>query len=259
MPRSFTDVCSAQAAVKKPSVVISPQLQEQLDFVLKTALTVTGEMGTLQLYDSSDCSLKIVCHHGFEPPFLNFFSSTCQGHAACGMALLRRERVIVEDVATDPIFAETEARNVMLAAGARAVQSTPLLNSLGDPLGMLSTHYRQPSRPSARDLRCLDRLARHAAKLIVCGLLSAPQYVESPNESPENGDEGDSVAYYVFSRIGGFVSFVEEISGQERAFQRLRALSLAECGEFVLFHNLNVIAVACGGILEMRRPALVIS
>ena len=41
------------------------------------------------------------------------------------------ERVIVEDVTTSPIFAGIPALKVMLSAGCRAVQSTPLLTRAG--------------------------------------------------------------------------------------------------------------------------------
>jgi len=42
----------------------------------------------------------------------------------------RGERVVVEDVTTSPVFAGTAALDVVLAAGVRAVQSTPLLDLL---------------------------------------------------------------------------------------------------------------------------------
>ena len=75
-------------------------------------------------------------------------------------------RVIVDDVSTSRIFADTPAREAMLAAGARAVQSTPLVSRAGHLVGMLSTHYRKPQRPTDRQLTLLDLLARQAADFI---------------------------------------------------------------------------------------------
>ena len=104
---------------------------------------------------------------GSTPPFLEFFDAVHGEQAACGTALQRGERVIVDDVLKSPIFVGTPALEVMLAAGARAVQSTPLVNRSGRVLGMFSTHYqRAPQRPSERALRLLDILARQAADLI---------------------------------------------------------------------------------------------
>lgn len=66
----------------------------------------------------------------------------------------------------DPLYAEPAARAVLRAAGIRAVQSTPLFTRGGVVLGMLSTHYPVPHRPSDRQLRLLDLFARQAADFI---------------------------------------------------------------------------------------------
>jgi PAS domain S-box-containing protein len=76
------------------------------------------------------------------------------------------ERVVIEDVAGSPLFAGVPALGVMLAAGARAVQSTPLFSRSGQLLGMFSTHYTRPTRPSEQELQQLDILARLAADSI---------------------------------------------------------------------------------------------
>ena len=87
-----------------------------------------------------------------------------EGSAACGQALQQRERVIVEDVQTDPGF--TLHRQIAASAGFRAVQSTPLFSRTGEPLGMISTHFRHPHRPSEHELRFTDLYARQAAEMI---------------------------------------------------------------------------------------------
>ena len=96
--------------------------------------------------------------------FLNHFSAVNESGAACGRALKRAERVIIEDVLTDPDFAPHRA--IAASAGYRAVQSTPLFSRSGEPLGIVSTHFRQPHRPSERELRLTDLYARQAAELI---------------------------------------------------------------------------------------------
>jgi signal transduction histidine kinase len=80
--------------------------------------------------------------------------------------MARGQRVVVEDVAASLIFKGTPALDVMLAAGARAVQSTPLVSSAGHLLGMISTHWARPHRPSAQSLKRLDLLARQAADFL---------------------------------------------------------------------------------------------
>ncbi len=134
--------------------------------ILDAAIEITGaQMGNIQLLEGD--LLRIIAQRGFEKPFLQFFDAVHGDQAACGTALQRGERVVVDDVVTSDIFAGTPALEVMLAAGARAVQSTPLVNRFGRVLGMFSTHYqRAPQQPGDRALRLLDILARQAADLI---------------------------------------------------------------------------------------------
>jgi PAS domain S-box-containing protein len=63
-------------------------------------------------------------------------------------------------------MAGTADLNAYRRSGIRAVQSTPLLARSGHLLGMISTHWRRPHRPTERELQPLDVLARQAADLI---------------------------------------------------------------------------------------------
>lgn len=48
-------------------------------------------------------------------------------------------------------------------AGARAVQSTPLLGPSGQVIGMLSTHYERPHIPSPEELQAIDAIAERTS------------------------------------------------------------------------------------------------
>jgi PAS domain S-box-containing protein len=135
--------------------------------IVDAAIAVTSaEMGNIQLLDRDSAALKIVANRGFESPFLEYFNAVRGGHCACGTAMQRGERVVIEDVSQSPLFAGTPALDMMLAANARAVQSTPLVARSGRLVGMLSTYYRVPRRPADRDLHFIDLLARQAADWI---------------------------------------------------------------------------------------------
>ena len=224
-------------------------LREYLQLVLNTALTFTAKKGNVQLYDAAKCCLEVVSERGFSQEFLTFFSRTHQGEAACGTALLRGERVIVEDVSTSPIFTSTEAREVLLRAGVRAVQSTPLLARSGEPLGVISSHYASPGRPSDAELRLIGRLARSAANLIERTFGPRPVLAGKPlrHSGRMRSD------YQVFYRIGGYADFVEAFDGKEHAMRRLREHSLASGAEFVLLHELKVVAVAKRGFVDVQE------
>ena len=133
---------------------------------LDAAIEAThAQMGNVQLKDET--GLHIVTYRGFDAPFLEFFACVTAGHgAACGAAMKSGARVIVSDVASDPIFAGSEAARVMEQASARAVQSTPLISVSGQFFGMLSTHFDHPHQPAADELELVDRIAQRAAFLL---------------------------------------------------------------------------------------------
>jgi PAS domain S-box-containing protein len=139
-----------------------------LQEILRVALEFVGApQGNIQLLDPTSGALELVVQHGFQQPFLDFFARvTREDAAACGKALHSAGRVIVHDVATSAVFSGQPSREVLLAAGVRAVQSTPLISSRGAVLGMLSTHFPQPHTPNDHELRLIDLLARQAADYI---------------------------------------------------------------------------------------------
>jgi PAS domain S-box-containing protein len=138
-----------------------------LNEILTAARSITGaDMGNIQLL-GDDGLLRIQVQHGFSRKFLDFFSSVQAGDAAtCGVALVNRVRVVVEDLENSSIFAGTPALRVLREEGVRAVQSTPLVTRADVLVGILSTHYGAPRTFSERDLRLIDLLARHAADLM---------------------------------------------------------------------------------------------
>lgn len=142
-------------------------LELVLGEILDAAIAISGaDFGTMQLLNSEGGDLEITAHRGFSAEWLEFWDQTRAGEGACGTALQCKERVIVEDVETSPIFVGTPALAIQREASVRAVQSTPIFSRTGQPIGMLSTHFRKPGRPSERRLRLVDLLVRQAADIL---------------------------------------------------------------------------------------------
>lgn len=140
-------------------------LTSLLEEVLSATINMLhADFGNIQLYNPRTQALEIVAQRGFQQEYLDYFNQVEEGTASYDAALQRGERVIVEDVQTDPLFAPHLP--IVAAAGYRAVQSTPLFSRSGQPLGMLSTHFRNPHRPSERELRLTDLYARQATEMI---------------------------------------------------------------------------------------------
>ena len=137
-------------------------LPSLLDEILRAAIEITSaDMGNIQLVDDTG-AFTIAAQSGFQQPFLDFFKRV----EADGAVLARRERVIVEDLTQQSVVQDTSSLNILLAAGVRAVQSTPLVGLSGELVGLLSTHSRTATHFAHADLRWLDLLARQAADLI---------------------------------------------------------------------------------------------
>ena len=141
------------------------QLDLLLDEVLDATITLqNADFGCVQLYNPAVRGLEIVAQRGFRQDFLDHFRDVHDDTTVCGRALQRRERVIVEDILSDPGFEPHRA--LAISAGYRSVQSTPLFSRSRQPLGMLSTYFREPHCPSERELRLTDLYARQAAEMI---------------------------------------------------------------------------------------------
>jgi PAS domain S-box-containing protein len=142
-----------------------------LESVLWEVLDATIELqqaqfGDIQLYDKTSGALRIVAHRGVDQRFLDYFAAVdASDTSACGLALKAGARVIVEDVNTNADY--LPHREIAALTGYRGVQSTTLLHPhTGKPIGMLSTMFRQPYRPSHRELQLTDLYARQGANVI---------------------------------------------------------------------------------------------
>jgi signal transduction histidine kinase len=140
--------------------------QVLLGKVLEAATDITpAAMGTIQVCDPTGV-LTIEAQIGFEAPFLEFFARVdAHSAGACQAAMTARRRVVVEDVAVDPII-DGPTSAVPRAAGVRAVQSTPLFDRTGGLVGVFSTHYPDVHPVDEAELKWIDLLARHAADVI---------------------------------------------------------------------------------------------
>ena len=145
-------------------VIEGHEIAECLEEVLKVAIEITGaDKGGIQLLDNETGVLTIATQSGFEESFVEFIESATTGDTACGVALLTKQRVIVEDITESEIYAGTPSLPAMREANVLAVQSLPLMSSSGKVLGIVSTYFKDAHRPTEQELRLMDLLARQTA------------------------------------------------------------------------------------------------
>jgi signal transduction histidine kinase len=142
-------------------------LTSLLNEIVAAAIEITSAvMGTIQVVDDTG-SLIIAAQTGFEASFLDFFKRVdASTDGAYGTALANRQRVIVDDVTQDSVSRNSPSLKVLMAAGVRGVQLTPLVSPSGELVGIFSTYYRTSPHLEEADLRWLDLMARQAADLI---------------------------------------------------------------------------------------------
>ena len=88
----------------------------------------------------------------------------CAG--SCGTAAYRGSRVIVADIATDPLWDVPEHRASALKHGLQASWSNPVLSSKGKVLGTFCMYYRETRIPNSDDLELLE-LATHVVRVAI--------------------------------------------------------------------------------------------
>jgi len=85
---------------------------------------------------------------------------------SCGTAASLKQRVIVSDIATDPLW--VDYRDLALSYGLRAAWSQPLLSKNQQVLGTFGMYYAEPRSPSETDLRLIEG-AGHIAVIAIEG------------------------------------------------------------------------------------------
>jgi PAS domain S-box-containing protein len=110
--------------------------------------------------------------HGAAPSlpreYMDFIDGSGIGPAAgsCGTAAYRGEAVIVEDIATDPLWAGY--RSAALPFGLRSCWSTPIFDKDRKVLGTFAIYYRKPGRPSEDHLLLIGSVTHIAGIAIAC-------------------------------------------------------------------------------------------
>lgn len=141
------------------------KFESLLHRVLSAAVELPrAEKGTLQLYDPKANELEMVAQVGFGEGFFRQYQGLPLDFATCGAAYQRQTRVIIENITSDPEFGHLAPlySNYQVVSA----QSTPLLASDRQVLGVLTTYACDAGVPTEEQLRMLDLYADQAARII---------------------------------------------------------------------------------------------
>ena len=140
------------------------ELRKGLEEVLDAGISLLGaDMGHIELLNSATQALELMAHRGFGQDYLAHFKGISASNGS-SRSLHTLSRIIIEDVDANPEFRIYRAAAAM--GGYRALISTPLIGADRKPIGVISTCFRQPHRPSEQELGWLDLYVQRAALFI---------------------------------------------------------------------------------------------
>lgn len=135
--------------------------------ILTTAIDLMqADAGTIQVFDTFTQELVFLVAKGFERSLTDgFLRVDAQSKTSCGRALAAKKQVFID---YETIYREDpdDAWRLVIEAGYRSGQSTPLMARSGQLIGMLSTYWHQQYHSNQHELQLLDLLIRQAADLI---------------------------------------------------------------------------------------------
>jgi diguanylate cyclase (GGDEF)-like protein/PAS domain S-box-containing protein len=129
--------------------------------------------GVEQLHPAMLCSILMLSDDGrhlgevIAPSLPDFYNQALvgleigMGRGSCGTAAFTGERVVVDDIATHPYWADYKA--LAQRAGLGACWSQPVLSSTGQVLGTFALYHRHVHAPSAQDIAMIEQSARLAS------------------------------------------------------------------------------------------------
>lgn len=158
---------AAKSALILELIVQGKALAEVLEqIVLCVESESPGVMCSILLLDALGTHLLLAA----APHLPTFYNEAIHGLAigptvgSCGTAAHTRVRVVVEDIATDPLWKDFVA--LAQAAGLASCWSEPILNAKGSVLGTFAIYHAEPMAPTPSDLELIASASRLASLAI---------------------------------------------------------------------------------------------
>ena len=155
-------------------IALGAPLPRTLELLVRTVEEqAPGMLGSVLLLDADGVHLR----HGAAPSlpeaYVRGIDDEPIGPSAgsCGTAAYRREAVIVEDIAADPLW--RDYRELAAAHGLRACWSTPIFDAQQQVLGTFAMYFRTPRRPTDDHQRLIAAVTHIAAIAITKSLEDA--------------------------------------------------------------------------------------
>ncbi|MEO7424938.1 MAG: response regulator [Fibrobacteria bacterium] len=150
-------------------LVLGEPLEDILDSCLRLCEANSEDMlCSILVLDKEGKRLLHCAAPSLPPEYMRLIDGSEIGPQAgsCGTAAFFRKPVIVEDIATDPLW--DDYRSLALPFGLRACWSTPILDRKQRVLGTFAIYYRRPCTPTEAHLHLIGLVTHIAGIAIHC-------------------------------------------------------------------------------------------
>ncbi len=168
---THTDISERKAAETRAAayagvmllIATGASLPEVLASIVRAAESTTDWLCSILLLDSTGTRLQVAA----APSLPDFYQAAVNdlpvghGESPCGVAAHTKQRVVSEDLCTDPLWARF--RDVAQQAGLRACWSEPILGAAGIVLGTFATYRRRAGAPSDAEIGHIAEAAQVAS------------------------------------------------------------------------------------------------
>ncbi len=165
--RNSAELLEAQLQVLE-SIARGEPIEHTLDVLLRFIEQQCPEMlCSILLLDEDDLRVRHIAAPSLPLAFTNAIDGSAEAGCAIAFAqaALRPDPVIVEDIATDPLW--EDCRGLALEHGLRASWSSPIVDARGAVLGTFAVYARDPSLPAERHRYLIDTATDVAAIALV--------------------------------------------------------------------------------------------
>jgi len=140
-------------------------LKEVLDEVLRWIgyESKNDIVTSILLYNKKTSQLFTVATSSLPDRYNDAISGLKAGPIAgsCGTAAYFGKQVIVQDIATDPLW--KEYKSYALREGLHSCWSTPIFGANKELLGTFAIYYKEPRKPTPHDLQLIDEIVELTA------------------------------------------------------------------------------------------------
>src|SRR6188472_265728 len=152
------------------SQLLQADVEEMLDSKKELKEILTDIVTWIEYKSENDILTSILLYNkktnqlfiGAAPSFPDNYNTAVNGFSAgpnaasCGTAAFTRKQVIVEDIATDPLW--KDYKSYALVEGLRSCWSTPIFNAHDELLGTFALYYTEARKPTEHDLELIEEI-----------------------------------------------------------------------------------------------------